>query len=264
MTILTKIVNAKKVRLTEAKSKVSLADLKSAIDDAPDPLDFRAAIKGSCNAIKLIAEIKKASPSKGIIKPDFDPAKIAAEYEVGRVSAISVLTEEDYFQGRLDYLDIVRKHTKKPLLRKDFIFDDYQIYEARANKADAILLIAAILDTNQAQEYIHLAAELGLSVLFETHDEDDMEKALRAGAGIIGINNRNLKTMQIDLANTFRLIKQIPQDRITVSESGIETNSDVKKLIDANVDAMLIGTSIMKSPDIRSKINELLDIGIKE
>lgn len=260
MDILNRIVEKKRARLVYAKSKIGLAELKSIINDTPAPQNLSAAIKAAPDTIRLIAEIKKASPSKGVIRPDFAPAEIASTYENSLVNAISVLTAEDYFQGCIDYLKIVRQHTKKPLLRKDFIFDSYQIYESRANSADAILLISAILETNQAREYLHLAAELGLSVLFETHDDEDMEKALNTGAEIIGINNRNLKTMQIDINTTFRLMKQIPKDRLVVSESGISTNDDVKRLIDNEVDAMLIGTSIMKAPDIKSKIDELFGI----
>lgn len=260
MDILTRIVEKKRARLADAKSNTGLAELKSIINDTPAPQNFSAAIKAVPDTIRLIAEIKKASPSKGVIRPDFAPAEIASAYENSSVNAISVLTEEDYFQGNIEYLRIARQHTKKPLLRKDFIFDAYQIYEARANSADAILLIAAILDTSQAGEYLNLAAELGLAVLFETHDEEDMEKALNTGAEIIGINNRNLKTMQIDINTTFRLMKHIPKERIVVSESGIGTNEDVKKLIHNGVDAMLIGTSIMKAQDIKSKIDELFGI----
>ncbi|MDX9714019.1 MAG: indole-3-glycerol phosphate synthase TrpC [Dissulfurispiraceae bacterium] len=258
MNILNKIVAAKKIRIAEAKTRISESELKQIIKDTPAPLDFPAAIKSRQGAVSLIAEIKKASPSKGLIRPVFDPAEIASIYEECPVNAISVLTEEDYFQGRLDNLKIARRNTKKPLLKKDFIFDKYQIYEARANQADAVLLIASILEVDTAKEYINLAYELGLSVLFETHDEDDMEKALLANAQMIGINNRNLKTMQIDINTTLRLMKMIPEDRIVVSESGIETSSDVKKLINAGVDAMLIGTSIMKTKDISSKIAGLL------
>ncbi|MBN2655076.1 MAG: indole-3-glycerol phosphate synthase TrpC [Nitrospirae bacterium] len=257
MNILAKIVESKKARIAQAKLRRTASELKAIINDSPIPYNFMNAIKSSSGSISLIAEIKKASPSKGLIRPDFDPAVIATIYDKCPVNAISVLTEEDYFHCSLDNLNIVRLQTKKPLLRKDFIFDPYQIYEARANSADAILLIAAILDTGQASEYLHIAEELGLAVLFETHDEKEIEKALNIGAHIIGINNRNLKTMQININTTFRLRKQIPKDRIVVSESGISTNDDVKKLIDNGVDAMLIGTSIMKSTDIRLKIDGL-------
>ena len=154
---------------------------------------------------------------------------------------------------------MVKDITSKPILRKDFIFDEYQIYESRVNHADAILLIAAALEKNQAQEYMHLAKELGLHVLFEVHDEDDLEKALSIDADIIGINNRNLKTLKIDLSATFRLKKEIPKDKIVVSESGIRTRDDVIKLQNAGIDAMLIGTSLMEAADIGKKIDELIE-----
>ena len=174
------------------------------------------------------------------------------------VHAVSVLTEEDFFKGSLQFIPEVKQVLTKPVLRKDFIFDEYQIFEARAFKADAILLIAALLETNQAAEYLHLAQELGLSVLFEIHNFRELEMALSIKAGIIGINNRNLKTLKIDIQTTFDLKREIPADRVVVSESGIKTREDVKSLDTAGVDAMLIGTSFMESDDIGRKIEELL------
>jgi len=168
-----------------------------------------------------------------------------------------VLTEEDYFQGSLLFIPEVKKILTKPVLRKDFIFDEYQIYEARAYQADAILLIAALIEKNQASEYIHLSKELGLSVLFEVHDFRELELALYLDCQIIGINNRNLKNLQIDINTTFNLKKEIPSDRIVVSESGIKTYRDVIKLQEYGIDATLIGTAFMESPDIGKKIDEL-------
>jgi indole-3-glycerol phosphate synthase len=173
------------------------------------------------------------------------------------VNAISVLTEEDFFQGRLEFLADVKTISLLPVLRKDFIVDEYQIVEARANQADAILLIAALLDAGQAGEYIHMAKEFGMAVLFEVHDQGELEMALEIDAPIIGINNRNLKTLQIDLNTTFTMKREIPADRIVVSESGIRTRDDVIRLEEAGVDAMLIGTSLMESRDIGGKIDEL-------
>lgn len=222
--------------------------------------DFGSAIKRNGEKIKLIAELKKASPSKGLIRKDFDPIKICSIYDEKNVNAISVLTEEDFFQGHLSYIKTVKDIASKPILRKDFIFDEYQIYESRVNHADAILLIAAILEKNQAKEYLHLAEELGLHVLFEVHDEYDLEKALSIDADIIGINNRNLKTLKIDLTTTFRLKKDIPRGKTVVSESGIKDRNDVIKLQDAGVDAMLIGTSLMEAEDIGRKIDEFMKI----
>ncbi|MDI6802017.1 MAG: indole-3-glycerol phosphate synthase TrpC [Thermodesulfovibrionales bacterium] len=256
---MTEIVNKKRESLKHAESRTPLIDLKNRIHDMEGTRDFRSAVKRDKENIRLIAEIKKASPSKGLIRKDFDPAKIASIYEEKPVNAISVLTEEDFFQGYLSYIQIVKGITRKPVLRKDFIFDEYQIYESRANHADAILLIAAILEKSQAGEYLPLAKELGLYVLFEVHDEDDLEKALVIGADIIGINNRDLKTLKIDLSTTLRLKKEIPAGKIVVTESGIKNRDDVVKLEEAGIDAMLIGTSLMEAEDIGEKIDELMD-----
>lgn len=257
MSILKTIVDRKKERLIQTKYRTPVYKLKAKIDDLKDPLDFSSTIKRNSDSIKLIAEIKKASPSKGIIRKDFDPLKIAEIYEEKAVDAVSVLTEEDYFQGNLLFIPEVKKILTKPVLRKDFIFDEYQIYEARAYQADAILLIAAILEKNQASEYIHLSEELGLSVLFEVHNYKELEIALYLNCKIIGINNRNLKTLQIDINTTFELKKEIPPDKIVVSESGVRNRKDVLKLQEHNIDAMLIGTALMESFDIGKKIDEL-------
>ncbi len=258
MNILEQIVAKKAVRLKDSKRNVSISELKDIVRDTESARNFRAAVKKENSQLKLIAEIKKASPSKGIIRHDFDALKIASIYEEKPVSAVSILTEEDFFQGDLSYIRAVKKITKKPLLRKDFIFDEYQIYESRANSADAILLIAAILEINQAREYYHLASELGLHVLFEIHNEYELEKALASGVDIIGINNRDLKTLKIDISTSLSLKKLIPSDKIVVSESGIRDRSDIIRLEEASIDAMLIGTSIMQSPDIGTKIDELM------
>lgn len=257
MSILDKIVEKKRERLDGVKARTPLSELRSRIPDIEKPRDFISAIKRDNGHIRLIAEIKKASPSKGVIREDFDPVKIARIYEDKSVDAISVLTEEDFFSGDLKYIPSVKGVTTRPVLRKDFIFDEYQIYEARANSADAVLLIAALLYTTQAEEYIHLCKELGLAALFEVHDHEELEKALRVDADIIGINNRSLKTMSIDLKTTFLLKKDIPNGKIVVSESGINMRDDVLRLEDGGVDAMLIGTSIMESGDIGKKIDEL-------
>ena len=257
MDILAKIVGDKRRQLEYSKSILPLHEIKTFLSDHECTRDFKSAIARGQN-IRLIAELKKASPSRGLIRADFDLNMIASIYEEKPVSAISVLTEENYFQGSLQYIKIVKSIVTKPVLRKDFIFDEYQIYETKANCADAILLIAAILGKNQAEEYLHLCRELGLHVLFEVHDEDDLEKALMINADIIGINNRNLKTMKIDLATTLRLKKDIPRGKIVVSESGINDTADVIKLDAAGIDAMLIGTSLMQARDIGKKIDELM------
>jgi indole-3-glycerol phosphate synthase len=258
MNILTTIVAKKAERLNAAKMSLSQSELRERIKGIDKPRNFRYSIQRHEDPIRLIAEIKKASPSKGLIRSDFDPVKIASIYESKPVNALSVLTEEDYFQGQLSYISRVKEVTTKPVLRKDFIFDEYQLYESRACGADAILLIAAILEQGQAGEYLHLAAELGLAVLFEVHNEEDLEKALHVNAEIIGINNRNLKTLSIDLSTTLRLKKEVPAGKIVVSESGIRTRHDVLMLQDNGIDAMLIGTSFMETPDIGRKIDDLL------
>jgi indole-3-glycerol phosphate synthase len=258
MTILEKIVEKKKERLSLAKYNTSLSELMSMIRDVESPRDFGAAITRGADGIRIIAEIKKASPSRGLIRADFDHIMIASVYEAKKVDAISVITEEDFFQGRLDFLSGVKKEVTKPVLRKDFIIDEYQIFEARANQADAVLLIAALLDAGQAGEYLHLAKELGMSVLFEVHDHAELEIALRVDAPIIGINNRNLKTLSIDLDTSLILKKEISKDKVVVSESGIRKREDVLKVQSAEIDAVLVGTCIMESQDIGAKIDELM------
>lgn len=257
MSVLGKIVVKKIERLDYARSKTPLAEIKSRLADLEKTRDFKSAIQKGAGPIKLIAEIKKSSPSQGLIRKDFDLLEIARTYRGKAVDAVSVLTEEDFFCGDLNYIPSVRQILTVPILRKDFIFDEYQIYESRANGADAILLIVALLDSIQIKDYLHLSRELGLSVLLEVHDAMELEKALRAEAEIIGINNRDLKTMSVDLNTTFLLKKEIPSDKIVVSESGIKTNSDVRILEEAGVDAMLIGTSLMASQDIGKKIDEI-------
>lgn len=259
MSILNEIVSQKKEHLKDAKSRTSIKDFKAKIKDMEETRDFKAAIKRLPDEkIKLIAEIKKASPSKGIIRKDFDVLSIARIYEEKSVDAVSILTEEDFFQGSLQYISAAKKVLTKPVLRKDFIFDEYQIYESRAHEADTVLLIAAILDKNQADEYLHLSEELKLSVIFEVHNFRELEMALFVHSNIIGINNRDLETLQVDINTTFKLKKEIPHDKIIVSESGIKTREDVKNLEDAGIDAMLIGTSLMEAGDIGKKIDEMI------
>lgn len=257
MSVLAKIIDRKKERLSTEKARMPAAEIRAMARDVQAPLDFRGALTRGDGPIRLIAEVKKASPSRGLIRSDFDHKEIASVYKKKKVDAISVLTEEDFFQGSLGFLADVKKVAKIPVLRKDFIIDGYQIIEARAHHADAVLLIAAILGAVQAQEYLHMAKELGMAVLFEVHDRDELEMALEIGAPIIGINNRNLKTLQIDLSTTFDLKREIPAGRIVVSESGIRSRGDVIMLEKAGIDAMLIGTSFMESRNIGRKIDEL-------
>jgi indole-3-glycerol phosphate synthase len=258
--ILDEIISRKRQRLEDAKAATSLKELRRRIGDIKKTQDFISAIKRSPGEkIRLIAEIKKASPSKGVIRRDFDPKSIAALYErKNAVRAVSALTEEDFFQGNLLFLSDVKEVLSKPLLRKDFIFDEYQIYESRAYEADAILLIAAILGRNQAAEYLHLATELGLFVLFEVHNFRELETALSIETDVIGINNRDLTTLKVDINTTFELRQEIPAHKVLVSESGIKTREDVKGLEEAGIDAVLIGTSLMESDDASGKIDELV------
>lgn len=258
MNLLNKIVDRKKKRLNSLKTKVPLREIKSRASDVEWPRNFRNALRRDSGPIRLVAEIKKASPIKGVIRQDFNPVTIASIYERKKVDAISVITEEDYFQGKLEYLLDVKKITDRPLLRKDFIFDEYQIYESKAKGADAILLIASMLDENQSVEFLHLAKEIGLSVVFEVHDFKELEMVLRINAEVIGINNRDLKTLSINLDTTFKLKKEIPFDKIVVSESGIKTREDVRRLENAGIDSILIGTAFMEAEDIGKKIDEFM------
>jgi len=209
--------------------------------------------------VALIAEIKKASPSKGLIREDFDPGEIARIYSTSGASAISVLTDKEFFQGSPEYLSTARSVSKLPLLRKDFIIDPYQIYEARLLGADAILLIMAVLTDREAGEFQGIAAGLGMDCLVEVHTADELKRALALDAQIIGINNRNLQTFKTELETTFRLREMISDPNITVvSESGINTRDDVLKLKEHDVHAMLVGEALMRESDIAKKVAELL------
>ena len=255
--ILDEIIAYKKKELAETKRRAPLADIKSRAADAGQTRGFGIALAG-CEEIRLIAEVKKASPSKGLIREDFDPVKIAQSYETSGASCISVLTDQKFFQGRLEYLDAIRKAVTVPLLRKDFIIDTYQIIEARAAGADAVLLIAACLEKQQLEDFIGIARQLHLDVLVESHTYKDLDKSLLAGTVLVGINNRDLGTFTVDLQTTIDLMKDIPGDRTVVSESGIRTREDVLKLQRSGVDAILVGESLMREKDIEKKVKELL------
>jgi indole-3-glycerol phosphate synthase len=258
--IIDDIIANKKAELLETKRRTPLAELKGRVSDAGPARGF-GKVLSSGEGIKLIAEVKKASPSKGIIREDFDPVKIAGTYEESGASCVSVLTEKKYFQGSLEYLENIRKRVKLPLLRKDFIIDEYQIHEARAFGADAILLIAACLDRRQMEDYLALAAGVGLDVLVESHTYQELDRSLLAGAALVGINNRDLSTFVVSLQTTLDLLKDIPDDRTVVSESGIKTRADVERLRSAGVDAILVGESLMREKDIGKKVKELLGKG---
>jgi indole-3-glycerol phosphate synthase len=220
------------------------------------PRRFQQALTGYAG-LSVIAEVKKASPSKGVICADFDPAKIAVSYEQGGAQAISVLTDEHFFQGSLDYIPLVRQTVKLPVIRKDFIIHELQIEQAGRYGADAILLIAAILDYDQIKDYLVMAKELKMDVLTEVHDEKELEKTLAAGCQLVGINNRNLKDFTVDLQTTFRLQKEIPADIPVVSESGIKNHDDMQRLADHGVAAALIGETLMRAADQSAALKEL-------
>lgn len=205
----------------------------------------------------FLCEVKKASPSKGVLVEDFPYLAIAREYEEAGAAAISVLTEPDWFQGEDTYLEEIARTVQIPVLRKDFTIDPYQIYEAKCLGASAILLIVALLELPQLRDFLQMATELGLSAIVETHTEAEVATALEAGATIIGVNNRNLKTFEVDLETSFRLRKQVPQDRIFVSESGIRTAEDVARLREIGTDAVLIGETLMRSADKKRMLTEL-------
>lgn len=260
--ILDDIVEKKRERLKIEMQQMTLEGWKQKIK-APGlhkPLDFGGALKRTDrkkdDSLSIIAEIKKASPSAGIIRENFDPACIAGEYVRSGVQAISVLTEKDYFMGDDSYLVKVRQNAPVPLLRKDFIIDLWQVYQSRCLGADAILLIVALLDEEMLKKMLIVAGIIGLQCLVEVHDESEVEIALKAGAKIIGINNRNLKTFETDLKTTERLIDAIPHDRVVVSESGIRTSDDIRYLKEIGADAVLIGESFMRAGSLADKVRE--------
>ena len=256
--ILDKIVNKKKEQLEHQKKSISIEAWKQIISrpGIHKPLDFYSSItkeKKTC----IIAEVKKASPSKGVFIQEYDPAKIAKEYCLCEVDAVSVLTEKYFFLGSEEHLSKVRQASPLPILRKDFIIDVWQIYQSRYIGADAILLIASILNDFELKKFLIVAGMLGLHCIVEVHDRQELERALECGAKIIGINNRNLKTFEVDLKTTESLIKYIPFGVAVVSESGIKTCEDFKRVQDAGVNAVLIGEAFMTAEGIKDKINEL-------
>ena len=255
--ILDDIVRDKRADVTRSKATVPLTALQQrALFHAPrQPL--RDALQARPRAI--IAEVKKASPSRGVIRPDFDPVQIACSYARGGAAAISVLTEEHYFQGHLDHLAAVRGAVDLPLLRKDFMVDAYQLYEARAFGADAVLLIVAVLADTQLQELLWLAEELNLAALVEVHERVELERAARSGARLIGINNRDLRTFHTSLETTERLLPAVPPEAFVVAESGIETAVDIERLERLGVSAFLIGETLMRAPDPGARLATLLE-----
>ena len=252
--ILDKIISVKKEEVARLKRTMPLSELKAAIRDISSPRDFRGAISGKTCAI--IAEVKRRSPSRGILREDFDPVKIASLYEGNGAAAISVLTDREFFGGDTAFLADIKKTVSLPLLRKDFIIDPYQIYETRSLNGDALLLIAGILEEEQLTEYIRLTESLGLSALVEVHSRGEADKAIIAGATLIGINNRDLKTFSTYLNTSFTIAQHIPADRVIISESGINTREDIEMLMKAGIHVFLIGESLMCSQNIGLKLKE--------
>ncbi len=254
--ILDRIVQAKRREVTRLRESGSLDAMQKAALDTPPPRDFRAALESAPCAI--IAEVKRSSPSKGRIREDFDPLAIASLYEENGAVAISVLTDETFFEGKKTYLSEIREQVSLPLLRKDFIIDPYQVCETRIIGADAVLLIAAILEGAKLDYMIEMAESLGLAPLVEVHSQEELERALAAGAGIIGINNRNLTTFATDLRTTLELVSRIPEGKMAISESGIEGRGEIEELMKKRIHVFLVGETLMRAPDVGAKLRELL------
>lgn len=255
--ILDQIVATKREEIAAAKARVPEAELRALLPAAPPVRNFFAPLAAP-GPIKLIAEVKKASPSKGVIRADFHPVEIAKTYEKHGASCLSVLTDEAYFQGSLEYLREIRAAVSLPVLRKDFILDSYQLLEARVAGADAVLLIAECLDDCHLRSLFNGAIELGLTPLVELYEPANLQRVFDAGATLIGVNNRDLHTFQVDLEHTIRLRKLVPDQCVLVGESGIRTRADVLRLEAAGVDAMLVGETLMAQPDIGAAVDELL------
>jgi indole-3-glycerol phosphate synthase len=255
--ILTRIIEAKRKRLEAARMRVPEAIVRNMAKTAKPVASFKKALEAP-QKVRIIAEVKKASPSKGVLKHDLDPAAQAVVYTEAGAGAISVVTEEDFFQGDLGWISKVRHTSPLPVLRKDFVLDAFQVYETRAAGASAILFIVAMLEPRELKELVELTKECGLDALVEVHDEVELGEALEAGASIIGVNNRNLKTFEVDLKTSERLGQLIPDDRLFVVESGIHDRADIARLLDAGADAFLIGEHFLTSPDAAETLRGLL------
>jgi indole-3-glycerol phosphate synthase len=254
--MLDKIIAQKREEVEQKKKVATTTYLQERIAQQKPTLDLALALKG--DHIRLIAEVKQASPSLGVLSPNFNPTKLAQTYAEGGAAAISVLTEANYFMGSIEHLAAIKEVVGLPLLRKDFIFAPYQVYESRAYGADALLLIAAILSPGQLKELVSLSHSLGLGCLVEVHNEGEVERAALSAAAIIGINNRDLNTFVVDINTTRRLRPLVPKEKIVVSESGIKSNGDIEKLRKWGVDAVLVGETLVTAGDVRAKMKELL------
>ena len=261
--VLKTICADKLAEVEAAKAETGLEEMRARATDTPPPRGFARALMDAAASGRtgLIAEIKKASPSAGLIRADFDPAAIASAYQEGGAVCLSVLTDRKYFQGQPGHLHAAREAVDLPVLRKDFILDEWQIYESRAMGADCILLIMAALGDEQARAFEELASALDMSVLVEVHDEAELDRALGLQARLIGINNRNLKTMQTDIAVSERLAREIPPERFVVAESGIRDYADITRLKAVGVQGILVGESLMRQDDIVAATRRLLGLG---
>lgn len=261
--ILDKMLQAKRQEVAARKSTVPLRDLKARIRDLPSPRDFHRVLdrRSQGGGIRLIAEVKRASPSQGVIRERFDLDQVTQAYVTAGAAALSVLTDEPFFKGHLDDLARVKGRVSIPVLRKDFIIDPYQVYETRAWGADAVLLIVAALETQSLQDLLALSQELGLHPLTEVHSRKELQRALGVKVPIVGINNRDLNTFQVSLETTFTLLAEIPPERVVVSESGISDRAEVTRLEAAGVDAILVGEGLLRAQDVEGKARELLGMG---
>lgn len=258
--ILDQILSYKRQEVETSKKLVGQGALRERAEAAGSVRPFGEALRSrlTMETFALIAEIKKASPSKGLIRADFDPATLARAYEAGGATCLSVLTDAPSFQGQPEYLTLSREATRLPVLRKDFMIDRYQVVEARALGADCILIIMAAVDDGLAQDLARTAGDLGMDVLAEVHDEAELDRALRLDAKLIGINNRDLKTFTTDLAVTERLAPRVPSDRLVISESGIFTHADLGRLVACGVRAFLVGESLMRQQNVENATRALL------
>ena len=261
-TYLNEILKVTKASVEEKKKTFPLIETSTSSENFLSKESFIKSLKASIGShrVAVIAEMKKASPSQGLIRENYDPSELAKQYLEAEAACLSVLTDEPFFKGSLEHISLVKEAVDLPVLRKDFIVDEYQIYEGLFKGADCILLIVAALSKNQLQEFSHLASDLNLEVLVEVHDEEEVERALEIRPNLIGINNRNLETFEVNLETTERLVEEIPKEILTVSESGIKSSKDVKKIMSSGVNAFLVGEVFMRAEDPGKELKNLFFI----